>query len=86
MVRSPPASAGDKGFGPWARKAPHATEQLSLRAATTEPIHLGPVLPSGEATAMRSLRTTREWPLRADTREKPVQLGRPSTVKGKLMN
>lgn len=54
MVRSPPASAGDKGFGPWARKAPHATEQLSLRAATTEPIHLGPVLPSGEATAMRS--------------------------------
>lgn len=28
MVRSPPASAGDKGFGPWSRKAPHATEQL----------------------------------------------------------
>lgn len=54
MVRSPPASAGDKGFGPWSRKAPHATEQLSLCAAKTEPIHLEPLLPSGEATAMRS--------------------------------
>ena len=54
MVRSLSARAGNKGFSPWSKKVPHATEQLSLCSATTEPIHPEPVLPSREATAMRS--------------------------------
>ncbi|KAJ8787868.1 hypothetical protein J1605_005672 [Eschrichtius robustus] len=32
------------GFDPWSRKIPHATEQLSLCARTTEPAHLEPAL------------------------------------------
>ena len=37
MVKNPPASAGDMSFEPWSRKIPHATEQLSPCATTTEP-------------------------------------------------
>ena len=31
------ADAGDTGFEPWSRKIPHAAEQLSQCATTTEP-------------------------------------------------
>ena len=34
VVENPPANAG---FEPWSGKIPHATEQLSLCATTTEP-------------------------------------------------
>ena len=37
VVKNPPANTGDPGSKPWSRKIPHATEQLSLCATTTEP-------------------------------------------------
>ena len=46
------ANAGDTG-----RKIPHAAGQLTLCTTTTEPMHLEPVLQTGDATAVRSLRT-----------------------------
>ena len=36
VVKNPPANAED-GFNPWSGKIPHATEQLSPWATTTEP-------------------------------------------------
>ena len=43
MVKNPPANAGH-GFKPWSGKIPHAAEQLSPCATTTEPARLEPVL------------------------------------------
>ena len=40
MVKNPAASAEDAGLNSWSRRIPHATEQLSPRAATTEPAAL----------------------------------------------
>ena len=37
VVKNLPANAGDTGFEPWSGKIPHATEQLSPSATTTEP-------------------------------------------------
>ena len=37
VVKNPPANAGDTGSIPWSGKIPHAAEQLSLCATTTEP-------------------------------------------------
>ena len=37
VVRSLPANAGDTGLSPGPGKIPHATEQLSPCATTTEP-------------------------------------------------
>ena len=37
VVKNPPANAGD-GFNPWSGKIPHAAEQLSPCATTTEPV------------------------------------------------
>ena len=40
VVKNPPSNAGDAGSIPgWGTKIPHAMEQLSLHAATTEPAH-----------------------------------------------
>ena len=40
MVKNTPSDAGDAGSIPgWGTKLPHATGQLSPRAATTEPAH-----------------------------------------------
>ena len=44
MVKNLPANARGHEFEPWSGKIPHATEQLSLCAATTEPARLEPVL------------------------------------------
>ena len=41
MDRNQPANAGDTGLDPWSRKIPHASEQLSPWATTTEPILWG---------------------------------------------
>ena len=37
MVKNLPANAGGHGFEPWSGKIPHAAEQLSPCAITTEP-------------------------------------------------
>ena len=38
VVENPPVNAGDTGsFEPWSGKIPHAAEQLSPCATTTEP-------------------------------------------------
>ena len=37
VVKNPPANAGDMGSSPGPGKIPHAAEQLSLCATTTEP-------------------------------------------------
>ena len=37
VVGNPPANAGDNVFKPWSGKIPHAVEQLSPCATTTEP-------------------------------------------------
>ena len=37
VVKNPPASAGDMGLSPGLGRLPHATEQLSQWATTTEP-------------------------------------------------
>ena len=36
VLGNPSANAGDMGLGPWTRKIPHAAQQLSLCATTTE--------------------------------------------------
>ena len=38
LVENPPANAGEKEIDPWSRKIPHAAEQLSPCATTTEPV------------------------------------------------
>ena len=38
VVKSQPANAGEHGFDPWTGKIPHAAEQLSPCATTTEPV------------------------------------------------
>ena len=38
VVKNPPANAGGHGFEPCSVKIPHATEQLSPCATTTEPV------------------------------------------------
>ena len=37
LVKNPPTNAGGQGFEPWSGKIPHAAEQLSPCATTTEP-------------------------------------------------
>ena len=78
------------GFNPWSEKTPHAMEQLSLCAGTTEPtcynswsLHCSSLRSTPrEATAMRSLWTTaREQPLFTASREKPTHQRRPSTAR-----
>ena len=38
VVKNPPANAGDMGSKPWSGKIPHAMEQLSPCATTTEAV------------------------------------------------
>ena len=46
VVKNPPSNAGDAGSIPGQEtKIPHATGQLSLRAATTEPTRSGALAP-----------------------------------------
>ena len=78
------------GFKPWSRKISHATDHLDPCTATLEPMYCNywspharsPCSATREATTVRNLHTTtREWPLLAAAREKPVQQRRPSTAK-----
>ena len=80
MVRNPPANAGDMGFFPDLGRTPHAVEQLSSCATSTEPVPESPgaattearvpysLCSATEATISSSSRTA-EWPLLSATRE-----------------
>ena len=60
------------GFEPWSGKIPHATEQLSPCATTTEPAHLKPVLRNKRGhDSERPVHRDEEWPPLAATRESP---------------
>ena len=63
MVKNPPACRG-RGFEPWSGKIPHATEQLSPCATTTEP----------PLESLRATTTEARVPrARAEQQEKPPQ-------------
>ena len=60
------------GFGPWSGKIPHAAEQLSPWATTTEPACLEPVLRNGRGCdSERPAHRDEEWPPLATTGESP---------------
>ena len=60
------------GFEPWSGKIPHATEQLSLWATTTEPACLELVLrDKGGRDSERPVHRDEEWSPLAATRESP---------------
>ena len=62
VIKNPPSNAGDAGSIPGrGTKIPHATGQLSLHAATTEPTHLGARVPQLERENAHA--TTREKPV-----------------------
>ena len=78
------------GFNPWSGKTPHAMEQLSPCATTTEPTrsNFGSLHSSSlcsatrEATTMRSLCTiTRKQPLFTPSSKKPTHQWRPSIAR-----
>ena len=59
-------------FEPWSGKIPHAAEQLSPWATTTEPARLEPVLRNGRGRdSERPAHRNEEWPPLAATRESP---------------
>ena len=55
MVRNPPANAGDMGFFPDLGRTPHAVEQLSSCATSTEPVPESPGAATTEARVPYSL-------------------------------
>ena len=60
------------GFEPWSGKIPHAVEQLSPCATTTEPACLEPVLRNKRGCdSERPARCDEEWPPLVATRESP---------------
>ena len=59
-------------FEPWSGKIPHAAEQLSPWATTTEPTHLEPVLRNKRGhDSERPVHRDEEWPPLAATGESP---------------
>ena len=75
------------GFEPWSGKIPHATEQLSPRATTTEPACLESCSATREASAMRSPRTAmKSMPCSAQLEKARAQQRRPNTGKNKQTN
>ena len=60
------------GFEPWSGKIPHAAEQLSPWATTTELAHLEPVLRNGRGhNSERPAHRDEEWPPLTATGESP---------------
>ena len=60
----------EHGFEPWSGKIPHAAEQLSPWATTTEPARLEPVLRNKRGhDSERPTHRDEEWPPLAATRE-----------------
>ena len=72
VVENLPANAGHTGSSPGLGRFPHAAEQLSPCATTTEPVHLEPVLHNkrGRDTE-RPAHCDEERPPLAATRESP---------------
>ena len=78
VVKNLPANARDTGSSPGLGRFPHATEQLSLRATTTEPAchnywslrAYSPCSATREATTMRSPRTAMKSSPRSPQLEK----------------
>ena len=63
VVENLPANAGDAGSSPACGKIPHAAEQLSPWATTTEPARLEPVLHNGRGRdSERPAHHDEEWP------------------------
>ena len=65
-------------FDPWSWKIPHAVEQQSLCAKTTEPVLLELVLPNEKPRHSKE-----EWPLLSQLEKAHVQQWRPSTAVNK---
>ena len=56
MVKNLPCSAGDGALIPGQEtKIPHATEELNLHTATTEPPHSGSCVPQLETVRQRKI-------------------------------
>ena len=66
MVKNLPARG--HRFDPWSRKIPHAVEQQSLCAKTTEPVLLELVLPNEKPRHSKE-----EWPLLSQLEKAHVQ-------------
>ena len=61
-----------RGHEPWSGRIPHAAEQLSPWATTTEPVRLEPVLRNKRGRGSeRPVHRDEEWPLLAATGESP---------------
>ena len=72
VVESLPANAGDTGSSPGPWKIPHAAEQVSPCATTTEPACLEPMLCNGRGRdSERPAHRNEEWPPLAATGESP---------------
>ena len=73
------------GFEPWSGKIPHAAEELSLWATTTEPVRLEPVLRNKRGCdSERPTHRDEEWPLLAITGESPrTEMKKSNTAKNK---
>ena len=72
VVENLPANAGGHGFEPWSGKIPHAAEQRSPCATTTEPVCLEPVFRSKRGReSERPAHRDEEWPPLAAIRESP---------------
>ena len=72
MVENLPVNAGDMGSSPGLGRFPHAAEQLSPCATTTEPARLEPVLCNKRGhDSERLTHHDEEWPPLAATRESP---------------
>ena len=72
MVENLPAKAGDMGSSPGLGRFPHAVEQLSPCATTTEPARLEPVLRNKRGhDSERLAHRDEEWLPLAATRETP---------------
>ena len=71
VVGSLPANAGDTGSSPGLGKIPHAAEQLSPWATTTEPARLEPVLRNGREREERPAHRDEEWPPLSTAGESP---------------
>ena len=95
VVKSLPASAGDKASVPGLGRSPHCAQQLglcaagwadgqSLGTAAAEPARPGAAdAPRQEKHA--AVHAAHEWPVLAAAGEEPTRRGRPSTAKNKWM-
>ena len=71
VVKNPPANAGEHGFNSWSGRIPHAAEQLSSQATTTESACPTACAPQWEKPPQREIpHCNKERPPLTATREK----------------